>query len=571
MKKSSTKWRGLVILAGALIIAGLLLSACGSSDDGGGASPSAAATPKPGGTYLFPLSSDPLAVDPVGLQEVDAEFVSHQIFQGLYTTALQPDGSTKSVPDLLDKQTISADAKTFTFTIKQGIMFGPPVSREVTAQDFVDSWNYALDPANESVSAPYIFQNLKGLDPKSGYAYAGKPLTSVKVIDKYTFEATLNQSFTQWPLTLCYTATKVFPVDYAKQLGSYRAFADKPVGTGPYMLQSWKHGTGITLLKDPDYWNNAGDSGNSATPGYVDEIDYKIYRDINTEYLAFQKGDIDYTAIPPGSWIASQNLPNVKTGQWTAKLYPTLSTAYVNVDMSSELGGSAYQPLRAALNYAADREAVCNVVFQGTHLPLDGLAPTIIPGYQPGLNPYPSYDAAKAQAEIDKMTAAGTKIPNPIPLWVNSGQGHEKWLQALIAGWTKAMPSLNFKLKGLETNAYWTKVNAHELPGLFRYGWQADYPLLDNFIYLFTTQGGVYGSSGLYSNKQVDALFAQARATPDVAQSDDLYNQAQKLILTDAPTIPIYSYRDARLSNNRLGGFDYNSMTQIDMWLLWVK
>ena len=61
-------------------------------------------------------------------------------------------------------------------------------------------------------------------------------------------------------------------MDYAKEIGA-KKFFDKPVGTGPYMVDSWKHNQSITLVKNPDYWNTSN-SGNSATPGYVDTIEH---------------------------------------------------------------------------------------------------------------------------------------------------------------------------------------------------------------------------------------------------------------------------------------------------------
>ena len=69
----------------------------------------------------------------------------------------------------------------------------------------------------------------------------------------------------------------------------------------------------------------------------------------------------------------------------------------------------------------------------------------------------------------------------------------------------------------------------------------------------------------------MDKLFKQARSTLDQTQRYDLYNQAQKLILADAPCVPVYTYRDFRVTNNRIGGFTYNSFGLIDMWNVWVK
>ena len=569
MKKATTKWRGLVVLAGVLIIAGLVLGACGSSGGGGGASPSAAATPKPGGTYVYPIGADPQSIEPLNLQEADAAQITHQVFQGLYMIQEQPDGKSIAVPDLAEKTEMSPDAKTFTFTIKQGVMFAPPVSREVTAQDFYDSWNYVLDPANKSVLSGYLFQNLAGLDPNTGYR-KGDRLTSVKVLSKYSFQATLATAFSQFPVTLCNDVTKVFPVDYAKKIGK-AAFFEKPVGTGPYMVDSWDHNKSVTIVKNPDYWNKDGSSANSAGPGYVDTISFPVYTDTSTAYLAFQKGTLDFTAIPAGSFISAQSLPDTKSGTWTVKAYPNTGTYFYGIAMKKPiLGGSANLPIRVALNYAADRDAVCNIVNQGVPIPNDQIVSVFVGGYKPGLNPYP-YDPAKAQPELDKFTAAGGTLPQDIPMWFNNGNDHDKNAQVLVAGWQKAMPALTFKLVGTETAAYWPSLTDHKPPALFRNGWVADYPSIDNFIYLFTTKGGDYGGDTQYSNPEVDRLFAEARAAQDEQTANDLYNQAQILVLTDAPCVPIYSYRDARITNNRIGGFNYNAFALTDMWKLWVK
>src|SRR5450756_2004047 len=106
----------------------------------------------------------------------------------------------------------------------------------VTAQDFYDSWNYVLDPANKSVLSGYLFQNLAGLDANTGYR-KGPSLSSVKVLTKYSFQVTQATAFSQFPVTLCNDVTKVFPVDYAKKVGP-QAFANKPIGTGPTWSRS---------------------------------------------------------------------------------------------------------------------------------------------------------------------------------------------------------------------------------------------------------------------------------------------------------------------------------------------
>jgi len=568
LSRRNRRWVGLVALVAILIVAGLVIAACGSSSSSSSSSPSSGGTPKAGGTYNFPLGAEPISIEPLNTQESEGAFPEHQCFQGLYVLKIQPDGTTAAVPDLADgPPQVNSTATVFTFKIKQGVMFAPPVSREVTAQDFVDSWNYNATAANQSATV-YILAPIKGIDPATGYA--GKTgLTGVKALDKYTLQVTLQYPFADFPVTLEHPITHVFPVDYAKKIGR-KAFFNKPVGTGPYMVQSWVHNQSVTLVKNPSYWNTSA-SGNSATPGNVDTINMPIYTDTSTEWLAFQKGTLDYSSVPSGNVHAAENNANVKSGAWTAKPYASTAVYFISISMNKPMLGGPNQgpnlPIRAALNYAADRTAVSNIVNEGVSLPSDEIVPITIPGYKPGLNPYP-YDPAKAQPELDKFT--GT-LPTNIPFWYNTGSSHDKIAQVLIAGWTKAMPKLSFKLNGIETNSYWTQLGQGKAPALFRMGWIADYPSIDNFIYLFTTSGGLYGSYSRYSNPQVDKLFEQARSTVDETQRYSLYNEAEKLIMSDAPCVPIYTYRDFRVTNNRIGGFTYNAFAQINMWEMWIK
>ena len=161
---------------------------------------------------------------------------------------------------------------------------------------------------------------------------------------------------------------------------------------------------------------------------------------------------------------------------------------------------------------AADREAVSNVVNEGISIPSDSIVPVTIPGYKAGLNPYPY---ASGPRRRPSSTSSPARCPTEIPYWFNSGAGHDKIAEALVAGWQKAMPSLNFKLNGIETNSYWTQAGENKAARLLRMGWIADYPSIDNFIYLFTTEGGKYGSYSCYSNPEVDKLFKEARSTTD--------------------------------------------------------
>ncbi len=139
---------GVAVLAG-LLAALLILSGCGSAGTGGPGA-SAVDAPKTGGTYYFPLHAEPVSIEPLNAQEPEGMQVAHQVFEGLVKWQMNDAGVMVAAPGIAESWQ-TTDAQTWTFTLKKGVTFQPPVGREVTAQDFVDSWNRVTDPKNHSL------------------------------------------------------------------------------------------------------------------------------------------------------------------------------------------------------------------------------------------------------------------------------------------------------------------------------------------------------------------------------------------------------------------------------------
>jgi oligopeptide transport system substrate-binding protein len=555
VKKHTTRWRGLVILAGVLIVAGLVLGACGSSTTDS-SSPAAASTPVAGGTYNFPLTANPVSIVPVNAQESEGAQVAHQVFEGLVKYQMNDKGEMEAVPNIAESWD-TTDSQTWTFHLKKGVMFAAPVSREVVAQDFVDGWNYVTDPKNQSYVS-YVLAPIEGNDD-GGYQVDPKVgLTGVKAIDDYTLEVKLRYPFAEFFQTLGHPVASAWPVDYAKQVGA-KAFAAKPVGTGQYMVESWKNNQAVELVKNPDYWNKDA-------AGYVDNIHMPIIPESQTVWLEFQKGSLDYSVVPPGQVAAAEANPKVKSGEWSAKAWPNLAVYFIGMNMTDPTLGQNLE-LRKAIAMSADSQNVINIVNEGVSLPATGYVPEGIPGYAADQNPY-KYDPAAAKTIVDGLGTVPT-----LNYWYNTDEGHQKIGEVLQAGWATA--GIDTKLSNFEWGTFLDKLskgNSGSGSQLFRMGWIGDYPSMDNFLYpLFQSSQARTGSYTFYSNKQVDELLQQARSTIDDQQRFNLYAQAEKLILTDMPAVPIYYYRDFRVVNNRIGGFIFNPMGFVDMWTLWVK
>jgi len=546
-----------MILAVLLVVAGLTLAACGSSDettttgDGG--------TPKAGGVYNFYLMAQPPNIDAVGVQESEGWQVAHNVLEGLVAYTLDESGGMTGVPKIAESWEPNADASVWTFTLKKGVMFQAPVSREVVAQDFVDSWNRATDPANGSYTS-YILSPIKGSDD-GGYWDSKKGLTGVKAIDDYTLEVTLRYPFAEFPQTLGHPVASVTPVDYINEIGA-KAYNRKPVGTGPFMVKEWKNNRYITIVRNPDYW----DPDNAA---YLDEVNMKIILESSTAWLEFQKGNIDYTDVPPGQVSVAENMPDSKSGTWTAKAWPQISTYWVGFNMNNPVvGGDQGLEIRKAMVLSADSENVINVVQEGVDLPATGIIPVGVPGYQPDQTPY-AYDP-----EAAKEIVAGMGDVPTLQYWYNTDEGHQKIAEVLQAGWKAA--GIDVELTNLEWGTFLDKLAKSEKGDadssqVFRMGWVADYPAMDNFLYPLFHSSQSATMYTFYNNPEFDDLIMQARQTADETQRRNLYLQAEKIMLTDSPCIPIYFYREFRVTNNRIGGFVYDPMAQVDMWKLWVK
>lgn len=530
-----------VILA-ALLIVGLvaLLPGCARKEEPKTEKP---ATEKPvyGGTFNTLVAADPVSLDPAHISESEGFRIGVMVFDGL----VDYDPKTLEVkPELAESWEVNDDATVWTFKIRKGVKFHN--GQEVKAIDFKKCWERACAKDTQSEVA-YILAPIKGYDEmQEGKA---TELSGVKALDDYTLEVTLKYPFGEFLQTLGHPVASVYPVEEAEKAVKEKQVWETPIGTGPYKFVSWKHKQEVVLERNNDYW---GDKP------YLDKIVFKVIEDENTAFLEYKAGNLHECGVPTGQIKATKADPTLGTQYIEG---PELALYYYGMNMEKGIFAKD-KNLRLAFEYGTNRQAIVDTVMEGLPTPATGIVPKGIPGYREGQSPY-TYDPDKAKEFWNKSSK-----PAKITLWYNTSEGHQKIAEAAQAGYKEI--GISVELTNLEWGTYLDKVMKGECE-LFRMGWIADYPSMDNFLYpLFHSSEKGNNNMTFYSNPEVDRILEQARSETDDTKRHELYAQAEKIILDDAPIVPIYFYSFARVVQPNVKNYIYSAMGLVPYNKIWL-
>ncbi len=506
----------------AMVIA-MLLPGCGEEEkaDGGGK--------KEGGTFNYCTIQDPVSLDPAQLQESEGIQIGKQIFDGLMEN--DPD-TMELVPAMAESFEPNEDASVFTFNLKKGVMFQN--GRECTADDFVYSWNRVCDPDTASEVA-YHMSPILGFDEvQDGTA---ETLEGVKALDDYTLEVTLSYPYADFVYHTAHPVFSPIPKEVVEEVGSEN-FTENPVGTGPFKFVSWTHEQEVVLEKNADYYGE--------NKPILDGIVCKIYMDEDTAYQDFKAGALNDCQIPLGQFEAAE----AEYGD-RALFNPMLGIYYYGMNMNTDPWKDNLA-LREAMNYAVDRQTLCDVIMEGQRNPATGLVPEGIVGFQPNAMAY-DYDVNMAAQKLEEAGFPGGQGFPAVTLGYNTGIGHDVIAQFLQGNYQEV--GITFSLEGYEWGTFLNLIQAEEIT-FFRLGWLADYPIMDNFLYpMYYSENAGVDNMTYYNNPEVDDLLVTARQTPDEDERIALYREAEDKILADAPVVPLMFYKTSRVYSEGIGGY----------------
>ena len=464
--------------------------------------------------------SDLDTLDPPRLVNSQAVFVAGLLLGGL----VKLDAELKVVPDAAT-WTVSDDGLRYTFKLRDGLYFsdGTPV----TSDDVVFSLTRALDPAIGSSTGPFYLANILGADDLVEGKV--KELAGVKAVDPQTLQITIQQPSAFFLSQLTFASGYI--VSRKQVQANPATWAEKPAGTGPFLLKEWMRGQGLVLAPNPNYYG---------APLKVTEVQLPFFEDSDAAFQAYRAGDLEVmgsqqNGVPAARISEVRDLPDLRTASGFVVRY---------VGFNNTLKPFNDVRVRQAFARSIDKQALADKVLGRAARPADRILPSGIPASEFPIQSL-SFNPDAAKKLLTDAGYPGGRGLGTLTLTYAKEGDNERVVTFLQAQWKDNL-GVNVTLQPLELAAFSDRLSATtQTPdqGLqFYYSvWGADYADPQNFLsqQLHTGAGN---NNGHYSNVDFDRLTDLADITGgDYVKRMKLYNQAEQIAVTEVGWLPLFN------------------------------
>jgi len=519
------------------------------------ASPKSASGPVRGGTLHVGFSGSMVSLDPAQAYSDDWVIMQGTLFNALYQfdRNAQPQLDLAAAPP-----TISADHLVWTFKLRQGVQFSN--GQELTADDVAFTLTRVLDPhlkpaVSWGQSADEVFKGWQ--DYVAGKA---KTVAGIEALDKYTVRFTLSKPLAVFPSVLAESINQIVPKSVVTAEGSAN-FGNKPIGTGPFTLQSWKKGSQLIFLRNPHYFH--------AGKPYLDKIIADTDVSQSVIALKIQKGEYDGVAtlneIAPADMRQFQSDPKLAT-----YVHPAPPIQAIWLDLNVHADPLSNLKLRQAIAMAINRNRLVKVI-GGNASPANQIFIALDTQHDPALDAHPiyPYDPTKAAALVKASGYTGQPINI---LYATDILSHSA--MAPVIQQDLQQIGLKVTLRGANDTAalaIGAKLTGHQLA--FN-SWSVDYPdAYDLYTGVMNCANNADGgpSAAHYCDSKADSLVENAQSLPLGRDRDAMMRKAQVRIIQSAAKIPLLFTKSAVLASPRIGGFFVHPLFQWQYENYWIK
>lgn len=415
----------------------------------------------------------------------------------IYSRLVEADENMQIHPGLAESWQ-QLDDRTMQFKLRKGIKFHN--GDDFTAEDVKFSFERMMN-------SPRI-------------AFVLPPIERIDVVDDYTVNIVTKTPF--GPLLAHLSHPALGMVSKKLLTENPEALKEKPIGTGSYKFKEWIYGDKLVLEKNEDFYDK-NERG----------LKYIIFKNVveaSNRAIGLETGEIDIAT--PISSVDEENIKNNPKLQLLTK--PSISYTYIGMNMTKAPLNDIR--VRKAINYAIDKQAIIDVILNGNgKIATSPIAPGVF-GFTDKTKNY-EYNVEKAK---ELMKEAGYENGFTTSILVFSGEANTQTAE-IVQAYLKEI-GIDLKIEIVEVSAYWdmTERGAHNL---FLGSWgvvtgDADYGLYA--MYHSSAKGGA-GNRDFYENEKVDELLDKAKTEIDPETRKKLYEEAQILIVNDAPDVMLYN------------------------------
>lgn len=410
-------------------------------------------------------------------------------------------------PRLATSWQFSDDGLTLSFTLRQGVKFHD--GRDFTSADVKDTFEWVLDEAHGAQNRP-LYTDIASIDTPDDHTV---------IMNLSAANSFLLNNIARMPIV---------------PAGSGDAFGDNPVGTGPYQFVELVRDDRLVVRKFAQYW------------GGEPSIELIVFRPIPedaTRLLAFEAGELDLMQAQP----VPRELPRLEADdRFVVDRAP--GTGYTYLGMNNKSGALSNVLVRQAISYLIPRDAVVARILNGIGQPGINMLSPEMSWFNPNTERYEYNPEKAAQLFAQAGVEEGTTIrlhtnENPVRIQV-----------AEILGFELSQVGVNLDITIEEFGAFLDRVQTTDDFDLFILGWSGQLDPDRAMLRQFTTTGSANYS--FYSNPRVDELLEAGRLVdPTSQESIDIYQEAQAIILDEAPMAFVNYTEEIALMHPYIGGW----------------
>ncbi|MAU13287.1 MAG: ABC transporter substrate-binding protein [Anaerolineaceae bacterium] len=480
-----------------------------------------------GGTLRAAFQNDWESLDP----QVTSSYSSLQILNNVLETLTTFDDNLELAPGLAESWEQSEDGLTWTFNLREGVMFSN--GEELTADDVV-------------------FTYMRFLDPEGGFSGSkeniGPEGTVVEAVDDYTVTITTPEAVAIAPILLGLNkATGIIHPDSVEEDGSIIT----PIGTGPFMISEVEGTSRILLERNPNYWQEG-------LP-YLDAVEIIPIPDDTVRETSLLGGEVDWVlAIAPQSFEALDANEEI-----IVETAPQLSYDYVGLNLTREPFDDVR--VRQAISYAMDREQICQAAYFGLCDTLTGGPVGSGSPWQFDYTPYA--DAPDLDKARELLAEAG--YPDGFEMeWLPTSAYGETVRAAQVIQAQMQQIGIQSTINAPEW-AEWLELEGNFMYDAYICSWNG-LKDADQYYYLQHRTGLVFNFTG-FSNPEFDELVDEGRTVSDFESRYDIYQQANEILVDEAPYIFMYNKLEIRAYDTGVNGFVVRPDQANNFWTVWLS